>query len=253
MTPVQPLIKRFRIASSISGTTGLLLAPCILLSVTFFFLDERYRFAVHGPFGGTSMSADYRSATEALAGSEGFHCRSGSHRVLDVGSLLDPRDVELVAMQRAMSAVYEREVMLTETGLSRAIWWVEELDLLAFRRASEIRRRFREGSTPLSELYDEKISPYCREQDHRRAAEEETLPPIQIAGEIRALLLRAADRMDEAVRAYEEVRPWLLVFFYTWIAYSVIGLFCAFYVVRLTEPYAKAIRAQREAAGLPPW
>jgi hypothetical protein len=206
--------------------------PCLALSIVFFLNDELYRLALLDPESNASLKGEYREATGMLGDHTGFACttrRTGHEHEAD------EREPLLRSVELAQGATSGRLLQVGRHKWAFVVRPVERLDLALLRRGTAIHREQVREQQTFHYFHTDVLEPFCEAQEARAAQGLPPLPPIPVYAQARALLVDAADKMEVTLAHYAEVRPWLLAFFYAWIAYSLFGFFCAFRVLRLTR------------------
>lgn len=250
LAPDDPaLLTRVLIAISVMGTSMLLWIPCAACSLVFFLNDYLYELTIYDPLQGTALVDVYRHHAEEIKGKEWFYCYTRRSPGYDQP---DDRDLLLRVMESADRSSRGRQIQVGFNHYSSIISWVERLDLAILRHGTAIDREHSYGLERYDRLYYGKMDDLCDEQVLRQRLGQPLLPPIEAYAESRAILLEAAARMETALARYAEVRPWLLAFFYAWIAYCLLGLACAIYLVRLNRRIRASASAPSQPAVRPP-
>ncbi|MEY4509394.1 MAG: hypothetical protein RLZZ450_1516 [Pseudomonadota bacterium] len=226
------LVKTWRRAILLMVPSMLLWVPCLAVSIVFFLNDELYRLTVFDPQSHTSLVDGYRSSARKMNGYESFSCTT---RRTGYPGEADEREPLLRAMEFAQGATGSRSLRVGHYKWAFVVRPLERLDLAPLRRGTAITREDYAAYWQFREFESNVVEPYCEAQEARAAEGLPPLPPIPVYAQARAILLDAADKMEATLERYAEVRPWLLAFFYAWIAYSLFGFFCAFRVLRLTR------------------
>jgi hypothetical protein len=235
MTPdlvTAALTKTWRRTIFVMVPSMLLWVPCLALSIVFFLNDELYRLALWDPEVNASLESEYREAANRLGDHEGFACTT---RRTGYPDEVDEREPLLRAVELARGAERGRSLQVGRHKWAFVLGPVERLHLALLRGGTAIDREQNRGGQTVDDFHDDVIVPFCEAQEARAAEGLPPLPPIPVYAQARAILLDAADKMEATLARYAEVRPWLLAFFYAWIAYSLFGFFCAFRVLRLTR------------------
>jgi hypothetical protein len=226
------LVRTWRRAILWMVPSMLLWVPCLALSIVFFLNDALYQVTLFDPRSQTSLVEDYRRAARELDGQESFACKT---RRSGYPGEADEREPLLRSIELARRTTGGRRLQVSHMKYLFVLNPIEPLDLGLLRRGTAIDREHSRGDETFDDFHDNVIEPFCEAQEARAAEGLPPLPPIPIYAQERALLLDAADKMEATLARYAEVRPWLLAFFYAWIAYSLFGFVCAFFVLRLTK------------------
>ncbi|MEY4514946.1 MAG: hypothetical protein RLZZ450_7068 [Pseudomonadota bacterium] len=247
-TEIATLTKVWRRTILLMVPSMLLWVPCLALSVVFFLNDALYRVTLFDPPTDRSLLEEYREAARQSANHDGFSC--ASRRAPGAGED-DKRDVLLRVIEFVQETTGGRLLQSGRNNYRFILRPVERLDLALLRRGTAIHReQVREHQT-FHYFHTGVLEPYCEAQEARAAEGLPALPPIPAYAQARSLLIDAIDKMEATLARYAEVRPWLLAFFYAWIAYSLFGFVCAFYVLRLSKRIKERL-SQASAADAAP-
>jgi hypothetical protein len=237
-----PYLRKVRRLVLFAVPSWLLLYPCVKLSIVFFLNDRLYEETLHDSYEGKAFVDVVRSNADALATTEWFEC--STRRVPDLYEQ-DRRELLLVALSRVDGDAGARCLSVPHTKYLDALEFADRLNLPLLRRGAAISGEYSKLYLEQQDLELKKIEPFCKAQEERARWEDPPLPPIAAYAEARKLLLRGADRMEATLARYAEVRGWLRVLFYTWIAYSILGQICAVMLVRLYRRRRASLMAAR--------
>lgn len=242
---VNPEPKTLRRLGLVQSSSMFLWLPCAALSLVFFLNDRLFILTMSDASEGTALVDSYRDLARQMEGQDKFGCE---HHDVPYFDDPDQRDLLIRVLERAQRESGSRRM---QVGVTKYLWVVnpvEKWDLALLRRGFAIDSEHARGTSTFTSLEYDTIEPHCEAQELQRRLGQPPLPPIPAYAPARALLLEAADRMEQTLARYAAVRPWLLAFFYSWIAYSLLGFAIALYMIRLNRRLQAARRATPDAA-----
>jgi len=207
----------------------------------FFSNDLAYRQVLSRPVTGTSLSADLRAAAAKLDLNEKLACHPRDADDEEAGlsperqryeaafGFRQPLDRIFDVIHWMQGASAGRQPMLGHIDL---YFKAEHWKLPILRRGFEVSDQTGTWETAYDKWKMGKIDSFCKAQQEHAEYGEPFDAPIAVNGELRDLLLRAADRTDVAVARYRAARVPLAILIGLLMAYPLASAGCYVWLVR---------------------